>query len=104
MFALGVGGGQYLQKVENHWSSVSIYGQWQPLGPCPPRLGQNMQFRVGSNDLAGPVTPTNKMAIIMMGIWKTESTMWTPNINGTGRAGDIQHLSFGNDKHINLQA
>jgi hypothetical protein len=64
-----------------------MYGEWQPLGPCLPRLGQKIHFRVGSNDFAGAVTPTNKMAIRMMGIWKTEFTMWTPNITGTGRGG-----------------
>jgi len=70
-----------------------MYGQWQPIGPSPPRLGQKIHFRVGSNDLAGPVTPINKMAIRMMGIWKIESTMWTPIITGTGREeGDIQWL------------
>jgi len=60
-----------------------MYGQWQPLGPCPPRPGQKIHFGVGSYDLAGPVTPTNKMAIRMMGTWKTESTMRIPNITGT---------------------
>ena len=64
-----------------------MYGQWQPLGQCPPRLGQKIHFRVGSNDLTGPVTPSNEMAIRMMGIWKTESTIWTPNITDTGTGG-----------------
>jgi len=34
------------------------------------------------------------MTIWMMGIWKTESTMWTPNITGTGRGGGRHSTSL----------
>jgi hypothetical protein len=42
-------------------------------GLCPPRMWQGILLCVGSNDLEGPITPTNRMTIRIRGIWRPGS-------------------------------
>jgi hypothetical protein len=39
-------------------------------------MGQRILLWVGSNDLAGPVTPTNRMTVRIRGIWRTGSATY----------------------------